>query len=485
MKKLFYVCCFCLLALAPAWAQNTATKLAEYKALKAAELLLARKSYDRALLQAEAAETLGEEQGDLLLQAMALRLQATIREMNPSATGRDRVQAAKLLKESTLLLQELGSDSLINANLQQLWRLADNKTAQNNPNLTTDRTRRKGIRERVDSMALANETMAAIVATQETALTELTEQQYRQLLRLSDQDRQLDSLAINQLQDSLLLAQQELQLRKQNNELSGERIRRNFFIVLAGAVGLIALAFFSRYRISKRYQSQLEEKNKAIDTERQRSDELLLNILPDSIAEELKNNGRAAARHYDSVSVLFSDFVGFSKLAQQNDPAVLVEALDTAFRAFDEITRNYQLEKIKTIGDAYMCASGIPDPSNDHAARTVLAALAMQDWLAQHPFFQARIGIHTGPVVAGVVGSHKFAYDIWGDTVNLAARLEEAGVPGKVNVSSAVCELLDETFIYTLRGKMPVKNAGEMEMYFVQASELSTTAYKLSTKKND
>ncbi|MCB0535866.1 MAG: adenylate/guanylate cyclase domain-containing protein, partial [Saprospiraceae bacterium] len=173
--------------------------------------------------------------------------------------------------------------------------------------------------------------------------------------------------------------------------------------------------------------------------------------------------GRAKARRYESVTVLFTDFKAFTKVAEQMSPEELVAELDYCFRGFDEITTRHGIEKIKTIGDAYMCVGGLPEPNPTHPEDVVRAALEMIEFMNRHlaekarigkPGFETRIGIHTGPVVAGIVGNKKFAYDVWGDTVNLAARMESSGQPGKVNVSQATYELIKDRFLCTSRGKV-------------------------------
>jgi class 3 adenylate cyclase len=292
----------------------------------------------------------------------------------------------------------------------------------------------------------------------------LTLEQAQQDLILALQQQTLDSIATARMADSLILAQQEQELQTKQAQLELRRTQRNRSLILAGAIIIIAAILFLLYFNSRR-------KNRTIQHERQRSDNLLLNILPASVAEELKTNGTAAARHYDEVTVLFTDFKDFSRVTKDLSPQELVEALDRCFRAFDEIAERHGLEKIKTIGDAYMCAAGLPEPSEDQAKRAVRAAQDMQAWLSKAkdlPFPGARIGLHTGPVVAGVVGARKFAYDIWGDTVNLASRLESKGEIGRVNISQSTYEQVKDQFNCTSRGKVPAKGVGEVEMYFVE-----------------
>jgi len=205
---------------------------------------------------------------------------------------------------------------------------------------------------------------------------------------------------------------------------------------------------------------------------------LLLNILPEETARELESNGHAKTRFYDNVTVLFTDFKGFSTIAGKLTPIELVAELNEYFMAFDEIMGKYNLEKIKTIGDAYMCAGGIPSVNDTHPLDAVKAALAMQAYMEKRQRekditgvagWELRIGIHTGPVVAGVVGKKKYAYDIWGDTVNIASRMESNGEPGKVNISASTYHLISEHFQCIYRGKISAKNIGEVDMYFVES----------------
>ena len=245
--------------------------------------------------------------------------------------------------------------------------------------------------------------------------------------------------------------------------LRRKSVERNAFIGGFGLMVLLAGVFFTqRNRISKA---------------RKQSDELLLNILPEEVAEELKQKGHADAKHFDNVTILFSDFKGFTQMSEQVTPAELVAELNTCFIAFDGIMGKYRIEKIKTIGDAYMAAGGLPDPNHGSPAEVVCAALEMQAFMAKHMadraagklYLEMRVGIHTGPVVAGIVGVKKFQYDIWGDSVNIAARMESSGMVGEVNTSEATYALVKNVadLTFTPRGKVQAKGKGELEMYFV------------------
>jgi class 3 adenylate cyclase/tetratricopeptide (TPR) repeat protein len=223
--------------------------------------------------------------------------------------------------------------------------------------------------------------------------------------------------------------------------------------------------------------AQLVTKNDIIAREQERSEKLLLNILPVETANELKEKGSATPKHYDLATVLFTDFKGFTNIAEKMTPHEVIEQLNTCFLAFDEICERHNLEKIKTIGDSYMCAGGIPVANVTNPIDAVEAALEMQRWMAKWkadkeaqglPAWEIRLGIHSGEVIAGVVGKNKFAYDIWGDTVNLASRMESSGEVGKVNVSGTTYELIKHKFHCIHRGAVKAKNKGDVDMYFVE-----------------
>ncbi len=249
----------------------------------------------------------------------------------------------------------------------------------------------------------------------------------------------------------------------------------------------LAIRSVHHNRLVARQRDELDEEVKErtaqLRAEKERSDELLLNILPYEVAEELKDTGKAAAKHFDQATVLFTDFSGFTQLSERVSPQELVAELNACFKEFDEVLATYHIEKIKTIGDAYMAAGGLPDPQHGSPRDVVLAALDMQACMVRHkaerdafgkPFFEMRVGIHTGPVVAGIVGVKKFQYDIWGDTVNTASRMESSGQVGRVNISEATYLLLknEPGLHFTPRGKVQAKGKGEMEMYFVERTTI-------------
>ena len=224
-------------------------------------------------------------------------------------------------------------------------------------------------------------------------------------------------------------------------------------------------------------KEKIEHQRNALQAEMGKVDDLLLNILPKSTVHELKSKGRANARHYRKVSVMFADVQNFTKISESMRPAELVELLDRLFIKFDEIISQYNIEKIKTIGDAYMCAGGVPIRNRSNPFEITLAALKMQKYMASFnnasaknnlPDWQIRIGVHSGPVTAGILGKKRFAYDIWGDTVNVANRMESAGQIGKVNISDKTYAIIKDFFVCKSRGKIEVKNKGEISMYFVK-----------------
>jgi len=228
--------------------------------------------------------------------------------------------------------------------------------------------------------------------------------------------------------------------------------------------------------ILERQREEIELQKQSIEAEKKKSEDLLQNILPMEIARQLTKKGVAKPKAFKDASVLFTDFVGFSNLTRTYDTLQLIEILDQYFQRFEEISDGHFLEKIKTIGDAYMCAGGLPRTNKSHAFDTVLAALEIKKYVldmvavdieqGKMPW-SIRIGVHSGEVIAGVIGRKKFAYDIWGDTVNVASRMQEASIPGKINISETTYEKIKDYFVCIPRGEMPLKNIGSLSMYFV------------------
>ncbi len=266
------------------------------------------------------------------------------------------------------------------------------------------------------------------------------------------------------------VSKKQIEVDLLNQQKKNQQIIVVATIIALLLICLLAIGLYRRYTFTK-------ETNQIIEKERERSETLLLNILPKETAQELKLNGKVQAKKFESVTVLFADFKGFTKYAEELSPETLVESIDFYFSTFDKIIEKNGLEKIKTIGDAYMCAGGLPFPTEDHAFKMVCAALEIIAFVeatkksstAAHQF-DVRIGINTGPVVAGVVGTKKFAYDIWGDTVNIASRMESNSEPGKINVSENTYALIKDAFHCEYRGEIEAKNKGMLKMYFVEST---------------
>lgn len=253
--------------------------------------------------------------------------------------------------------------------------------------------------------------------------------------------------------------------------------------------GLFTFFFSQAFLLSKRFsrafatvrqltaelENRVIQRTRELEREKNKSDELLRNILPDQIAQELKDGGAVLPRKYASVSVMFADFVDFTRLSEQMSAESLVRELDLIYSGFDDIIARRGLEKLKTMGDSYMCAGGAPAETATHAVDLCLAALEFQalidarnqETAGERPAWELRIGIHCGPIAAGVVGKRKFAYDIWGDTVNTAARMESGGAASRINISSAISDRVSDYFLCEPRGRLEVKGKGAVDMYFL------------------
>jgi len=278
--------------------------------------------------------------------------------------------------------------------------------------------------------------------------------------------------------NAVKIARLELQKKIETDSLKSEQARsvielryrqqRNYtYIGIAGIGLLLVFTFF------------IARNNKLLSKEKKRSEDLLLNILPEEVADQLKETGKSDAKHFDNVTVLFTDFVNFTQAGERMSPQALIDELHTCFKAFDDITTKYGVEKIKTIGDAYLAVAGLPTADPLHAEHIVRAAIEinafMQDRLAKlgSSTFEIRIGIHSGSVVAGIVGVKKFAYDIWGDTVNTAARMEQNSEAGRINISATTYELVKDKFNCEYRGEIDAKGKGMLKMYYVSAEAFS------------
>lgn len=351
-------------------------------------------------------------------------------------------------------------------------RKGDESTAINYIKHSLSLADRYGLREQISD---AHRKLAEIYEQQKKYAQALSH--FQDHVTYRDSFRNLETVQqMAELRTDFAVAQKQSEIDLLEKEAEIQRLRQsrqNKFNYAAGfsffAVLIILFGLYRRNQFIKRTSTIIAE-------EQNLSDRLLRNILPAEIARELKENGKVRATRFESVTVLFTDFMGFTRYSARLAPEKLVESIDLYFSKFDEITEKFGLEKIKTVGDAYMCAGGMPFSTIDHAHKTLLAALEMRQFV-QHmkmekheglPRYDIRIGINSGPVVAGIVGTKKFAYDIWGDTVNIAARMEKAGTANSINISESTYHLIKDDFQCIHRGEVEVRHKGKMNMYFVE-----------------
>ncbi len=339
--------------------------------------------------------------------------------------------------------------------------------------LSTDKNQ---LEAKQEELVKAKQKVEKEISAKEVELATVSEEKAKVSALAEEKEAQVKQLSRAALEQQAALDAARADVAEANLAAERNQNLRNLAIIGAGFLLLVALLTYGRFRSSRKAKRSLEEKNKIIEKERENSENLLLNILPQPIAQELKEHGKARARRFDQVTVLLTDFKNFTKIAEKLSPEELVDELDRCFKAFDFIIQQYpDIEKIKTIGDAYMCASGL-NPRGGYPDNMIRAALEMQQFLEEQklenmrlgkPFFEARIGVHTGPVVAGVVGVKKFAYDIWGDTVNIAARMEASCDEGRINISQTTYQWVASRFECQHRGKVEAKNMGAIDMYYV------------------
>jgi class 3 adenylate cyclase/Tfp pilus assembly protein PilF len=291
---------------------------------------------------------------------------------------------------------------------------------------------------------------------------------------------------LNQLQFDFELTKKQGEIVLQEAKIKSEQQAR-----LGVTIGLVLLLIIAV--IIYRNYLQKAKTNKILDKQNNEIESLLLNILPKEVAYELQVSGKAKPRFFEEVSVLFTDFKGFTSMADKMQPEAVVRELNECFIAFDSIMEKYNIEKIKTIGDAYMCAGNIPSPDPDHAYKIIKAGMDIQKFMELYNLLRAergeeaweiRIGIHIGPVVAGVVGKKKYAYDIWGGTVNIASRMESNGTPGRVNISAYTYEIVKHRFECSHRGKIFAKNLGELDMYYVEYEKSQADSIEIVSSDN-
>lgn len=286
----------------------------------------------------------------------------------------------------------------------------------------------------------------------------------------------IDSLTRAQLISELAIRDLEIKNNQAEMQATKDANRRNMLLLILITFGVIAIIMARSYMRKRKTTIALRQKNYLIIKEKQKSDDLLLNILPESVANELKEFGRTTSARFEHATVMFTDFKGFTRFSEDHSPEELVKMVDFYFSAFDDIVAKHHVEKIKTIGDAYLCVSGVPESSTNHVKNCIEAAIEISAFVSNSvkkkkeaglPYLEIRIGIHAGPLVAGVVGSMKFAYDVWGDTVNIAARMEQSSEPGEINVSETVYEEVKTAYEFDFRGEIEAKNKGKLKMYFL------------------
>ncbi len=437
--------------------------------LNAGDELINVNSLDSALKYTTEAEVIFNKLGSKIGQAYSLGNLGMVY----AKLGLD-LKAEYHMNKAILILQDLQEYYPIAVYLNYISDIylekGEEKLALNYAKLSLDLAQKHGMKKQVSDAYL---TLSRIY--EHEGNTEDAFKYYKNHITYKDSVNNITS--VQQMAD--LRTDFEVSKKQIEVDLLNQQKKTQQIIVIAVVIALILICLLA-FGLYRRYLF-IQKTKQIIEKERNRSDELLLNILPKETANELKLKGKVAAKKFESVTVLFSDFKAFTQYAEQLSPELLVERVDYYFSGFDQIIEKHGLEKIKTIGDAYMCASGLPFPTKDHATKMVLAAFEMAEFVKDAKKenspnqFEVRIGINTGPVVAGVVGSKKFAYDIWGDTVNIAARMESNSEPGKINISENTYQLIKGEFECEYRGEIEARNRGMMKMYYVKERKGNAT----------
>lgn len=429
-----------------------------------ADEMLKKGMIDSSLVYTEEAQLIFEKHGDSLGKAYSLGNIGMIYAQK----GDDR-RAEKNLKEAIDLLEKVPDYSAITVYLSTMADIymnrGDERTAINYAERSLEAAETYGLRGNLEEIHYKLSNIYERVGN-----TAESYDHFKQYVLYKDSIQNIQSVEeMANLRTDFELARKQTEVDLLNQQKSNQR---NIVIATVIALLLIMLLALGLYR-RNRYIGRTK---KIIEQEKNRSDNLLLNILPQETAMELKEKGKVSAKRFDAVTILFTDFRNFTHYAENLSPEELVKTVDFYFSKFDEIVERHGLEKIKTVGDAYMCAAGVPFPIEDHAYRILLVACDMLSFVKQareqnpkgETRFDIRIGVNSGPVVAGVVGRKKWAYDIWGDAVNIAARMETSSELGKINISENTYELVKDRFDCHYRGEIMVKNKGMMKMYFIK-----------------
>lgn len=474
-------------------ASNFSIKVKDYKNLGQIYSLLGviykkNKNYNLAIFNYSKATQAYNMLGDKKLVASSHYLEGIL-----YADAQQYDKAITVLKETIRIANQANATDLVLQSTEYLSKIYRKKGDDSNANLY-EKVKEEIKDQAQDVMALEEQKDALLVDSASISKTEF-EKNKKKAEKLVEQQK-VKTLTIEELLERNSFKSDSLEQLHAKTVAARDADKKLFtYIVIGAAIFAIILIIFiiiqsNTVRAKKKANRELESANhelaakneeieqqkEMIEKEKERSESLLLNILPKEIAEELKHNADLKPRSYDQVTVIFTDFKGFTQAAEVLSPEELIDELSECFSEFDSICERWNLERIKTMGDAYMCAGGIPSPNYTNPVDAVSAAMEMQEVIEQlkqkkilqgRPYFDMRLGIHTGPVVAGVVGKKRFAYDIWGDTVNLAARMESSGEVGRVNISEYTYSLVRDYFFCSYRGKIQAKNKGEVDMYFV------------------